>query len=66
MQRIVSPVVPALVPAAQYVRMSDEAQQYSIDNQQEAIRQYAVRHGFTIIKTYADSKYRKIKISCST
>jgi len=44
----------APVPAAQYVRMSDEAQQYSIDNQKAAIQEYAVRHGFVIVKTYAD------------
>jgi DNA invertase Pin-like site-specific DNA recombinase len=48
--------VPALplVPAAQYVRMSDEAQQYSPDNQKSAIGEYASRHGFKIVKTYAD------------
>ena len=34
--------------------MSDEAQQYSIDNQKAAIQEYASRHGFTIVKTYAD------------
>jgi DNA invertase Pin-like site-specific DNA recombinase len=34
--------------------MSDEAQQYSIDNQKAAIREYALAHGFTIVKTYAD------------
>ena len=43
-----------LVPVAQYVRMSDEAQQYSVDNQKLAIQEYASRHGFTIVKTYAD------------
>jgi DNA invertase Pin-like site-specific DNA recombinase len=43
-----------LIPAAQYVRMSDEAQQYSIDNQKSAIQEYAVRHGFTVVRTYAD------------
>lgn len=42
------------IRAAQYVRMSDEAQQYSIDNQKAAIQEYAVRHGFVIVKTYAD------------
>ena len=31
-----------LAPAAQYVRMSDEAQQYSIENQKAAISDYAV------------------------
>jgi DNA invertase Pin-like site-specific DNA recombinase len=43
-----------LIPAAQYVRMSDEAQQYSIDNQKAAIQEYAAGHGFDIVKTYAD------------
>lgn len=43
-----------LIPVAQYVRMSDDAQQYSIDNQKAAIQDYAVRHGFVIVKTYAD------------
>lgn len=47
--------VPALVLAAQYVRMSDEAQEYSIDNQKAAIQEYAARHGFIIVKTYADA-----------
>jgi DNA invertase Pin-like site-specific DNA recombinase len=42
------------VPVAQYVRISDEAQQYSIDDQKAAIQEYAVRHGFTIVRTYAD------------
>ncbi|MFL5329208.1 MAG: recombinase family protein [Gemmataceae bacterium] len=42
------------VPAAQYVRMSTEHQQYSTANQEDAIRDYAVRRGFDIIKTYAD------------
>jgi DNA invertase Pin-like site-specific DNA recombinase len=45
---------PRLVPAAEYVRMSDEAQQYSIENQQAAIREYAASHGFEVVKTYAD------------
>jgi DNA invertase Pin-like site-specific DNA recombinase len=34
--------------------MSDEAQQYSIDNQKAAIQEYACRHSFTIVQTYAD------------
>lgn len=45
---------PELIPAAQYVRMSDEAQQYSIENQKAAVQEYAARHGFVIVKTYAD------------
>jgi hypothetical protein len=42
------------VPAAQYVRMSDDHQQYSIDNQKAAIQEYADRHGFVIVRTYDD------------
>ena len=40
--------------AAQYVRMSTEHQQYSADNQADAIRQYAERRGIEIVRTYAD------------
>ncbi|MEC3910052.1 recombinase family protein [Sphingobium sp. CR2-8] len=43
-----------LIPAAEYVRMSTEHQQYSTDNQSVVIRQYAERHGYTIVRTYAD------------
>jgi DNA invertase Pin-like site-specific DNA recombinase len=43
-----------LVPAAQYVRMSTEDQQYSIANQQAAIRTYAKSHGYVVASTYAD------------
>src|SRR5579863_4454417 len=46
--------VPEFIPAAQYVRMSDESQQYSIDNQKAVIQEYAAKHGFLIVKTYAD------------
>lgn len=44
-----------LVPAAEYLRMSDKQQQYSIANQRDAIREYAQRRGFVIVKSYADS-----------
>jgi DNA invertase Pin-like site-specific DNA recombinase len=43
-----------LIPAAQYVRMSTDDQQFSIANQEAAISQYAKRNGFTIVQTYAD------------
>src|SRR5512132_3403876 len=43
-----------LIPAAQYLRMSDEMQQYSVDNQKAAIREYAHAQGFVIVKTYCD------------
>lgn len=42
------------VRAAQYVRMSTEHQQYSTDNQAEAIASYAAKRGFTIVRTYTD------------
>jgi len=50
-----SPEPAPLIPAAQYVRMSDEAQHYSIENQKSAIQEYAARHRFLIVKTYADA-----------
>ena len=42
------------VRAAQYVRMSTEHQQYSTENQADAMRQYAERRGIEIVRTYAD------------
>lgn len=42
------------IRAAQYVRMSTEHQQYSTDNQSEAIRHYAEQRGYEIVRTYAD------------
>jgi DNA invertase Pin-like site-specific DNA recombinase len=45
----------APVPAAQYVRMSTDDQQYSIENQQSAIKEYADRHGFAIVETFTDA-----------
>jgi DNA invertase Pin-like site-specific DNA recombinase len=53
----VHPTAPAsagTVPAAQYVRMSTEHQQYSTTNQQDAIGEYARRRGFAVVRTYAD------------
>src|ERR1051326_165392 len=43
------------IPAAQYVRMSTEHQQYSIDNQSEVIRAYARSHQMEIVRTYIDA-----------
>ena len=45
----------SLVPAAQYLRMSTDHQQYSLDNQADAIAQYASLHGFMIVRTYSDA-----------
>ncbi len=46
--------VESLVPAAQYVRMSTEHQQYSTENQRDAIAEFARARGFRIVRTYAD------------
>lgn len=43
-----------LVPAAQYLRMSTDRQEYSLANQRAAIEEYAALHGFRVVRTYAD------------
>src|SRR5690349_10916020 len=43
-----------LIPAAQYLRMSTEHQQYSLVVQESAIKRYAEEHGFTVVRTYSD------------
>jgi DNA invertase Pin-like site-specific DNA recombinase len=43
-----------LIPAAEYVRMSTDHQQYSTPNQSDAIRAYAAERGMEIVRTYAD------------
>jgi DNA invertase Pin-like site-specific DNA recombinase len=53
-RKTLPPLVP-LVPVAEYVRMSDEKQVYSIANQQDVHRDFAARHGFEVVKTYPDS-----------
>jgi DNA invertase Pin-like site-specific DNA recombinase len=44
-----------LVPAAQYLRMSTEHQQYSLENQAAAINKYADDHTFQVVRTYSDA-----------
>jgi len=44
----------ALRPAAMYVRMSTEHQQYSTENQAEVIRKYADGNSIGIVETFAD------------
>jgi DNA invertase Pin-like site-specific DNA recombinase len=44
-----------LVPAAQYLRMSTEHQQYSLENQSTTIQGYAESHEFEVVQTYSDS-----------
>jgi len=43
------------VPAAQYIRMSTEHQQYSTENQADVLRDYAGRRSREIVRTYADA-----------
>jgi DNA invertase Pin-like site-specific DNA recombinase len=50
-----SPSQPSPTLAAKYVRMSTEHQQYSIDNQADAISRYAREHNMEIVRTYVDS-----------
>ncbi len=42
------------VRAAQYVRMSTEHQQYSTENQMDAIRRYAEGRNMQLVRTYSD------------
>ena len=50
------------IRAAEYARMSTEHQQYSIENQGDAIQQYAERRGMTIVRRYADSGKSGLRI----
>ena len=52
-----------LTPAAQYLRMSTEHQQYSFANQADAIARYAMERGFQIVKTYSDGARSGLRIT---
>ena len=43
------------IPAAQYVRMSTDLQEFSIANQEAAISDFAARSGYTVVRTYSDA-----------
>jgi DNA invertase Pin-like site-specific DNA recombinase len=45
----------SLIPAAQYIRMSSEHQKFSLENQTAALRLYAEKNNFSVVKTYADA-----------
>jgi DNA invertase Pin-like site-specific DNA recombinase len=45
----------APVRVAQYVRMSTDMQQYSIDNQTDAIKRYVDQRGMVLVRSYADA-----------
>lgn len=46
--------LPQRTRAAEYVRMSTEHQQYSTQNQNDKIREYAAQRQFEVVRTYAD------------
>lgn len=52
-----------LLPAAQYLRMSTEHQQYSLDNQADAIARYAAQNGFRIVRTYSDAARSGLRLT---
>jgi DNA invertase Pin-like site-specific DNA recombinase len=51
-----------LIPAAQYLRVSTEHQQYSLENQSAAILNYAQSHGFQVVRTYSDAAKRGLAL----
>jgi DNA invertase Pin-like site-specific DNA recombinase len=48
------PQNPRELRAAQYLRMSTEHQQYSLDNQEAAIRRYAEANNMSMVRTFED------------
>lgn len=44
----------AAIPAAAYVRMSTEHQQFSTENQLDRIKEYAARRGMEIVRVFED------------
>jgi len=51
-----------MLRAAQYVRMSTDNQQYSIENQAAVIAAYAQLHKLSIVRTYRDEGVSGLKI----
>ncbi|MGP8142939.1 MAG: recombinase family protein [Terriglobales bacterium] len=50
------------VPAAQYLRVSTERQEYSLDCQSARIANYAQENGFTVCQTYCDEAKSGLEI----
>ena len=55
-----------LTRAAEYVRMSTEHQQYSTENQKDAIRGYAQARGMAIVRNYVDAGKSGLRLDGST
>lgn len=51
------------IRAAQYVRMSTEHQQYSTNNQEDVIREYAQRRGYEVVRTFADEGKSGLRVA---
>src|SRR5713101_4639718 len=45
----------AIIQAAEYVRMSTDHQQYSTENQHDAIQRFADAHGIIIVRSFIDA-----------
>jgi len=56
----------SLLPVAQYLRMSTDHQQYSLDNQADAIKRYAESRGFAVVKTFSDEAKSGLSINRRT
>ncbi len=50
------------IRGAQYVHMSTEHQRYSVENQSDAIAQYARQRGINIVRTYSDEGKSGLRI----
>ena len=53
----------ALIPAAEYIRMSTDHQKYSTANQSEANRIYASERHIEIVRTYCDEGKSGLRIN---
>ena len=53
---------PKKIRTAEYVRMSTEHQQYSTENQSDAIQHYAEQRDMVIVQTYSDDGKSGLKI----
>src|SRR5690348_8059114 len=62
MQECAQVVAPGPVRTAQYVRMSTEHQQYSTENQTDAIRRYAEARRMQVVRTYSDAARSGLKL----
>jgi DNA invertase Pin-like site-specific DNA recombinase len=54
------------VPAAQYLRVSTERQEYSLDCQSARIANYAQEKGFAVCQTYCDEAKSGLEIGRRT